>query len=632
MKQRKLWLLAALSLACLIATTTLATAEMQTSGTVEIGAAGMDTSDSPARVNEYVGTRSEEGFSFAPKLSVDSVGDNSALQFDVDIMGPRDQQYQLDVDAQRVLRLKADYQVLEYWKDHETLDQMGATGRGDTGGSQPSTTTDKIFAELEEAGLPTSVGGGTLNYGPGEAREAYEQELSNDYIGTRRELKGDVSVTLPTMPNVSFHTGWRSETRQGMEQAIGVTKCDNCHVTASGKDINERTEEITFGATGRFGKVTMEYDYLQRTFDERADAPSRYYEDANNPLAYGMLYENGDYYYARTPDSKKDSHALKGRVDFTANTALSASYVQSDVESTKDFVEERDGYVFDGGNTLSTELESFGAKLSHRFANGLRLSLRGNTYEISTSHNSLYFPAREIAPDGPLPNDTVWPGEITDSWHSAAGREVHELGADLVYRLTTGTTARLGYEYEEIDREEEDLGHTKTHTIKAALKSRINKNLSGRISYQYQNIDEPMAGSHVGIAQGIGTEDPLGSGLWYLDSADYATSGTGLGQTDGRVWYWTDVYPNRMLESTNQAEDVHELKFSSTWSAKSNLAATVFARARMEENDRVKYEQSTYVPGLSLWYAPTGKMNLTMAYTFNKQKTENQMCVGWYHG
>ncbi len=135
----------------------------------------------------------------------------------------------------RVLRLKADYQVLEYWKDRETLDQMGATGRGDTDRSQPSVTTDKIMAELEEAGFryfylsPANdpdggVGGGTLNYDP---REAHEQELSNTYIGTRREFKGDISVTLLTMPNEFPYTGWRSETRQGMEQAIGVTKCDN---------------------------------------------------------------------------------------------------------------------------------------------------------------------------------------------------------------------------------------------------------------------------------------------------------------------------------------------------------------------------------------------------------------------
>jgi hypothetical protein len=62
------------------------------------------------------------------------------------------------------------------------------------------------------------------------------------------------------------------------------------------------------------------------------------------------------------------------------------------------------------------------------------------------------------------------------------------------------------------------------------------------------------------------------------------------------------------------------------------MAATLFARVRIEENDDVSYEQQTYVPGVSLYYAPNGKLNLTMAYTFNKQETENQMCVGWYHG
>ncbi|OEU72722.1 MAG: hypothetical protein BA864_07810 [Desulfuromonadales bacterium C00003093] len=62
------------------------------------------------------------------------------------------------------------------------------------------------------------------------------------------------------------------------------------------------------------------------------------------------------------------------------------------------------------------------------------------------------------------------------------------------------------------------------------------------------------------------------------------------------------------------------------------MAATLFARVRIEENDAVKYQQETYVPGVSFYYAPNSKMNLTMAYTFNKQETENQMCVGWYHG
>jgi hypothetical protein len=54
--------------------------------------------------------------------------------------------------------------------------------------------------------------------------------------------------------------------------------------------------------------------------------------------------------------------------------------------------------------------------------------------------------------------------------------------------------------------------------------------------------------------------------------------------------------------------------------------------ARLEENDDVDYEQNTYVPGFTFWYAPNSKINLTMAYNFNLQETENKMCVGWYHG
>jgi hypothetical protein len=62
------------------------------------------------------------------------------------------------------------------------------------------------------------------------------------------------------------------------------------------------------------------------------------------------------------------------------------------------------------------------------------------------------------------------------------------------------------------------------------------------------------------------------------------------------------------------------------------MALSAYFRYRYEENDHVKYEEKTYVPGISFWYAPNEKVNLVMAYNFNKQETENQMCVGWYHG
>ena len=130
MKKCHKWLLAVLSVLTLMTITTAAVAEDKAfSGEVEIGVSGMDTKDNPARVNEYVKGRSEDGLSFAPKVSLEGkFGENSALDLDADVNGPRDQKYNLDLDMNRIFRLGVDYQVLEHWKDHETLDQMGATG------------------------------------------------------------------------------------------------------------------------------------------------------------------------------------------------------------------------------------------------------------------------------------------------------------------------------------------------------------------------------------------------------------------------------------------------------------------------------------------------------------------------
>jgi len=633
MKLSRFWLLALLSVPALVATSTLAIAEEDTAhvtGKVELGASFTDTKDNPARVNEYAKYRSDDGLSAAPKLNLEYLNKGFWFEVGADINGPRDQKFDLSLDASRVFRLNLDYQAMEHWKDHETLDQMGATGRDDTGGGQPSVTTDKTFADLIAAGQTPSVAGGTINYDP---LQAYQQELDNNYIVTRREWEGKAEVVVPELPNVVFHAGVRVETREGMEQAIGITKCDNCHISAVGKTIDERTEDVKLGATGKFGLLTVAYEYLTRKFTASGASPERYYEPANNGTAYNLLYPEwqgsgsaaigGDFPFARTPESDKDSHTLKARVDLSNNTSIVGSYVKADIESTKDNTQSE--YQLLDGNTLNSELESFSGKISTRLGDW-RLAAKASTYEIDVDGNRIYFPAREASASA----IAAWPGETTDEWESAEAREVKEFGFDAVYRLAKGTTLRLGYEYEEVERDEDELGETETNTFKVALKSRVNKSFSGSASYKYQDIDQPMSGALVGIAQGdpAAIQDVTGDpNLWYYLTGDFNNNTASV-----PTWYWTSVYPNRQLESTSLPDTVHEAKLSGTWSANPNLAATLFTRYRYEENDDVEYKQTTLVPGASIYYAPSSKINLTMAYTFNQQDTENRACVGWYHG
>ena len=612
MKQSRLWLLALLSILTLLATTAMANEDAghaHVTGSWELGMSGISTEDNAARVNEYSSVRNDDGVSLAPKLELEIENGGFILELESETMGPRDQQHGLEIDAGRVFKFESELSVLEHHKDHETLDQMGATARDDIGGAQPSVVTDKTFADLAAAGFPTTVGGAT---GPANAAALYNQEINNNYIVTRREWKNEAELTIPQLPNVTIKAGARIETREGMEQAISLAKCKACHISASGKEIDERTEEFTIGATAKFGLLTVDYEYLTRNFEEQADPESRFYVTAGgNPQ---LLYSNvSDTEFGKTPDSEKDAHLVKARLDLPSNTSITASYVKADIESTKQAV--TDSYAFVGDNTLDSEYEGFNAKVA-TILGPVRLSLRGGIYEIDGPEYKLNFPARDGFTNSSLDNPA--------DYVSAESREVTEFGADAVYRLAKSTTLRLGYEYEEIERDEEELGETETHTFKVAVKSRINKTLSGHISYEYQDIDDPFGADHAtGIAQLTGTPDSFGSGLVYVPTVKDAT---------GKTLYWNDVYPARSFSATNQADEIHEAKLSTTWSPSTNMAATFFMRFRYEENDNVDYEQTTIVPGASFWYAPSDKLNLTMSYTFNNQDTENRSCVGWYHG
>ena len=611
-------MLALLSVLILAATSTLAIAEDSSahlSGSMEVGASGMDLKDNPARVNEYVTYRSkDDGVNPAGKLNLEYENGGVLLDLNGSVMGRRDQNYNLDLDYNRIFKFDTEYQVFEHWKDHDNLGHLGATMFGDIAGDQPRVTTD---------GTVGQIGTDTIT----EANERYYQELDQDYIITHREWENEADITVPSLPNVTFHAGYRIEEREGVEQSRTLSKCNQCHVQANPKDIDEETKDLTLGVTGKFGLITIDYEYLSRDFNDDSDVNTYNYLSSgathNGVVDSTQLLYTGEESYGQTPDSEKDSHTVKARLDLTRSSSVTATYVNADIESDKD----GDSSYTLNKSSLKSEFESFFLKGATRIG-GLRLAIRGGSYEIDGPDYTANFPALVGATtlDPALGYDTTT-GDV--HYESAESRDVTEFGIDGVYRLAKGTTLRLGYEYEEIDRDEDELGDTETNTFDIAVNSRLNKKLSGRISYKYQDIDEPLRGANTGILQSAAYQDPNYPGLAYDAKANYVGD---PGNTATAVFYWNSVYPNRMLETSMDPEDVHEVKFSSTWTPSYNMAATVFGRYRHEENDPVNYKQDTYVPGVSLYYAPNDKMNLTMAYTFNKMETENQMCVGWYHG
>lgn len=657
--------LLALSLAALLASASTATAEGEGffSGSVEAGVAGVGISDDAKRVNEYSVVRPDKGAGGYGKIDLKGTEDGVAVDFQADYLGTDDQQYDLSLDYKRLLRLHASYSTFLHWLDHDKIDYLDAGVRHTNTyvGANPLSPDNIPGGFSAYNPLTGQVTGGS----PSPANTDIVQQFGRatvygedfvpgkDFSIVRNELKTGADIVLPQLPNITLHLGARIEERKGDEQSIGMGKCTACHITGQSRKVDEKTNDFTAGATGRFGMLTVGYTFLDREFREQAADPMRTWDPTMNPAApynttninfdnrilYG--YEDGSLPYDVTPDSDKQSHVLKARLDLPGQTVVSGSYVHANVESDK--ASEPGIFTLDKG-TLKTTYDGYGLRATTKFGKRMTVNLRAKVEEIenddvtisffpinpNTSHG-LEDPFNPLAPFDPAFN----PGNPVTERHSTLNRDVLTLGADTLYRLSSYTTLRLGYEFQAIEREDDHHEDTKVHTIKAAIKTRPAKGVNARANYTFTHYDRPFEYENAALYM-----DP-NTGLHYTDKDGNVATTYG----DSTTWapgYWlhygptygVEFYNERVADMTNQPENVHDGKVSVTWSPQANLAATVNLRAKFAENelDYSTWEQQTFSPGLSVWYAPTEKLNLTFAYNYHAQSTESDFCQGWYDG
>ncbi|MDT8441620.1 MAG: GSU2204 family CXXCH-containing (seleno)protein [Desulfuromonadales bacterium] len=688
------WLLA-LSVVILMAPLPLlaADATAQSTGSIEVGGAIIDIKDDPTRVNKYSTSLPDDDSGVYGKINLDAAGESTSVRLDGEFHDQDSSTYQLDINAANRLRFRSSHDKFNVWLNHDRLDYLNA---GIPSGGKAAATLDGLIAAgtAGYAAQPAQNGDGatvgkiwsvpdfnwldpnnvTGYIGQGASGQLYafnpalpyyntatianppeaikwqqvgraslygEDFVPNrDFFMTREEFKNsfDIQVT----PNVTLHFGHRLEKREGIDQSIAMSKCTSCHITGQSKRIDEETEDLRLGATGKFGLLTVDYEYLNREFRNRTSDPLRVFDPAlapnprtqyttgnatfDNRLLYD--YEAGAIPYDVTPESDKQSHVLKARLDLSNNTVLTGSYVNAEVESNKaDSV----GMTVNKSQ-ITTQYDGYGLRLTVRPVQRLALNLRGKVEEVDTSDFSYSLPPMGTgsASLGGVPD----PAYYTDlERHASNDGDKLTLGIDGLYRLGRKTTLRAGYEYEKFDRDYEELGETETQTVKLSLKTRFGKTVSARAAYSYQEIDEPLHNPH-----GAMYVDPV-TGLPYYDK-DQQTSGV----IDG-VWqpgfligsgpsYGTDFYDLRTADLSNLPESIHEVKLSSTWSPSASFAATVALRGRFEENDLTSsdWQQESYSPSVSFWYAPTDKLNLTFLYNYLGQRAESKFCQGWYDG
>jgi len=656
---------------------------------IEAGAATVDIKDDKARVNEYSTTLPDDNTGVYGKVKVDAQKDDKLIDLEGEFYDSDSMNYELEVEASRRFRLNSSYDEFTHWLDHDQLDYLnagipsGATAAGTLGSlGYPKTGAQNLAGEaigaiwevpdyewLDSRNVTGYIGKGASGklYAFNPASPAIKTSMidnapepiswqqigrasvygedfvpNKDFFIVRKEFKNEADIEV--IPNVTLHLGQRLEKREGTDQSIGMSKCTTCHITGDAKKIDEETKDFSIGATGKFGIVTVDYEYLDRDFNNDANDPTRYYDPALSPnpktpytptngtfdnrLLYD--YENGALPYDTTPDSEKNSHTLKARVDLPHDTTMTGSYVNAKMESKK---QDAVGLTINK-NRISTTYDGYGLRITAKPMDRLRVNMKVKVEELDTnsfSYDMVPINTTSGASLGGLPD----PSYYTDiERHAANDGDTLTLGIDGIYRLGRKTTLRAGYEYEDFDRDMQEYGETETHTLKTSIKTRFGRDISARASYKYQDIDDPMHNPDAAMYI-----DP-NTGLPYYDKDQQLGAGTIVdGWTPGfqigtGPTYGTDFYDLRQADMTNQPETVNEVKLSTTWSPAARFSATLAFLGRFKENDlsNSSWEEDTYSPSLSFWYAPTEKLNLNFLYNYMGQRTESKFCQGWYDG
>ena len=515
-----------------------------------------------------------------------------------------DHSYQFNGDYRRIVMQRLSYNRFEHWLDHDPLENLSAV-RGNA--------TVSHFEEQLAAG--------------------------KDYIIKRSEEKSDTVLNLPFLPGAQINFNYRRQIREGHRQALAISHCAGCHVTSQGREVNEETEDFKVGGSIKIDWLTLSYGYFHREFDERGDTPENVYDDPTHPAGNGDFFDDrvqyGDgvtsYPYDLVPSTEKDSHLVKVRARLPMDTTFFGSYIHSEVDNRNDNPE-----VATDDN-LEMDSDTVSARLTNRSFPGLNLSFKFRYLTID--NDDVYVDVDEwdsiAGPANPnLGNPWHNPGGLAygaggyNSFdpdfirESAMSRDVTTLGFDARYQLLKKTSLRLGYEWEQIDRDdyenevyEGSQPETETNTIKVVLNSRPHRKVKAKIGYKWQDIDDPF--NNVNGAYEDVTFPKSTKSAW-VDS----------------VQYW-ERQAARSADLSNQPTEVNEITADLTWSILHNLSLTANYRYTDKENDETNYrdwEQESHMPSLSLWYSPIPKLSFNLSYIYDWTETETLTCVPVYNG
>ncbi len=592
-----------------------------TTGSVGIGIQGVDIDDSREGAAEYL--TAEQGG--RPTFDMTVNGEQDGIKYDLGLnfLNEDDLGGSLDLDLKRYFRTKNSYQKFKHWLENDDLVNYNV----DPDFRFPSDMTETNPYYMAANGKDVFAKPEIMGYNIAIARNT---SWGDDLYVVRDEFISDNEFLLPGAEFIKIHAKYRMEQREGYEQTKTLSKCGGCHLAADKHRIDEVTQEFQIGATAHLGLVTLDYTFLRRSFDEKADAPTHTYMSAGS-LQKKMAIDasDGEVIYAATPDSEKDSHIIKAQVALPMNTAIFGSYVHTEIENN-DAQSNNVGDVTISDDP-SFDYDAYAMRVTSAPVSFMTMSFKYRHEELDADDVTILFDDSAYDPlgrDSQVLDPTLYGlngySEESDGWprerQSTLSRDIDTYGAEFKFKVFKRTNLLLGWE-----REEEDIDvewETTTDIYSVALNSRLVKNLSLRLQYTYEDIDDPFANEHAAYTNPTAMLDWLKATVDPLCGPPACSIKGMAGPGSPEAAEYTVMYNSRQIDLTSEPESAHRFKAHASYNITPRIIASGHFQYDLEEvkidapGHGNTFDKEMLAVGADLFIAPMDNLTFTLAYNY----------------
>ena len=570
-------------------------------GTANVGAHYSHFTDNPTRVGEYVNLDATKDLQADMYLDLFGGTENTLYNINLNYRDVATKSFEFGVDSKSILAADFRYGSFVHNLDHDMMNNL----MGKAGGKQVYNTDNDPMAR---------------------------------YFMEYEQFHGDIKLDMPFITNGQIVLGMSDQRKSGYKQTMTIDHCAFCHVESNAQRVDQQTRIWKAEVEGTVGAVSLNYDFAKTDFVDRAKTGDHRWKSAFHPVFGAESLDGNTNYlaefssrqqfsdvtlpYARTADSDKISHSAGIKVNLQHAGTLKGSYTNTNRRNYHTGVEGK----FDAGAL------GYAVKLSKK----TRLTGKFLAYETKVD---------DVWVDLMPYRDGRGAGGQDFDWNriSSANRKVYQGDLNLGWRVAKGKHLKVNWRYQVIDRpamaqsqtnylydwvnagnagitEKLDStafeNKTKINRIKLRYDSRIGMKGNYNLTYTFTGVDKPF----------------MNPTAMCEESLQGTTSSHPGGGAEGRLYYYQRERYGNGSSSPSQS---HKISGRASYQISPRTSFNAFLTYAQDKNDDMnlyQYDRDLLTPGLNLWTAPADNFLFTLGWTYNKIKSNANMCIPIFDG